>query len=67
VDIFQGDEDAASGTVNEGVIPGNALVVDKTKPFRALSSFGNNFLSRYDFFLNFFLDVFLELFFERFS
>jgi len=44
--ITKGDQDAATGTINEGVIPGNALVVDKTKPFRALSSFGNNFLSR---------------------
>uniref|UniRef100_A0A0N5C7H8 EH domain-containing protein 1-like n=1 Tax=Strongyloides papillosus TaxID=174720 RepID=A0A0N5C7H8_STREA len=30
----------------EGVIPGNALVVDSTKQFRALSKFGNNFLNR---------------------
>lgn len=44
--ITKGDQDEASGTINEGIIPGNALVVDKSKPFRALSSFGNNFLSR---------------------
>merc|ERR1719334_1798305 len=45
--ITKGDQDAATGTINEGVIPGNALVVDKTKPFKTLSSFGNNFLSRF--------------------
>ncbi|XP_002131017.2 EH domain-containing protein 3 [Ciona intestinalis] len=44
--IMHGDVDKATGTINEGVIPGNALVIDKSKPFRALSSFGNNFLSR---------------------
>jgi len=44
--ITKGDQDQATGNVNEGIIPGNALVVDRTKPFRALSSFGNNFLSR---------------------
>uniref|UniRef100_H2Y410 Uncharacterized protein n=1 Tax=Ciona savignyi TaxID=51511 RepID=H2Y410_CIOSA len=44
--IMHGDLDKATNTINEGVIPGNALVIDKTKPFRALSSFGNNFLSR---------------------
>jgi len=44
--ISKGDEDSTTGNINEGIIPGNALVVDKTKPFRALSSFGNNFLSR---------------------
>ena len=32
--------------MSEGVVPGNALVVDRTKPFRALSNFGNAFLSR---------------------
>lgn len=30
----------------EGVIPGNALVVDHKKPFRQLSKFGNAFLNR---------------------
>lgn len=30
----------------EGVIPGNALVVDPKKQFRPLSSFGNTFLNR---------------------
>lgn len=30
----------------EGVIPGNALVVDPTKQFRPLSKFGNAFLNR---------------------
>lgn len=30
----------------EGVIPGNALVVDPKKQFRQLSKFGNNFLNR---------------------
>ena len=31
----------------EGVIPGNALVVDPTKQFRPLSRFGNAFLNRF--------------------
>lgn len=31
----------------EGVIPGNALVVDSTKQFRALTKFGNAFLNRF--------------------
>ena len=44
--IMAGDKDKNTGTINEGVIPGNALVIDKSKPFRALSSFGNAFLSR---------------------
>ncbi|KAJ8353299.1 hypothetical protein SKAU_G00208660 [Synaphobranchus kaupii] len=30
----------------EGLIPGNALVVDPRKPFRKLSAFGNAFLNR---------------------
>jgi len=32
---------------NEGVIPGNALVVDPKKQFRPLSKFGNAFLNRF--------------------
>ncbi len=31
----------------EGVIPGNALVVDPKKQFRPLSKFGNAFLNRF--------------------
>ncbi|XP_062909586.1 EH domain-containing protein 4-like [Mobula hypostoma] len=31
----------------EGIIPGNALVVDPKKPFRKLNSFGNAFLNRF--------------------
>ncbi len=31
----------------EGVIPGNALVVDCKKQFRPLTKFGNAFLNRY--------------------
>ena len=31
---------------NEGVIPGNALVVDNKKQFKPLSKFGNTFLNR---------------------
>ncbi|CAL8071871.1 unnamed protein product [Calicophoron daubneyi] len=31
----------------EGIIPGNALVVDAQKPFRPLSRFGNHFLNRF--------------------
>ncbi|KYB27434.1 EH domain-containing protein 1 [Tribolium castaneum] len=31
----------------EGVIPGNALVVDPKKQFRPLSAFGNSFLNRF--------------------
>lgn len=29
------------------VVPGNALVVDKSMPFTQLSHFGNNFLTRF--------------------
>merc|ERR1712110_1375096 len=43
--IMQGEK--VNGKVGNGVIPGNALVVDKSKPFRGLTSFGNNFLSRF--------------------
>lgn len=43
--IMQGDVEA-TGKRRRGVIPGNALVVDRSKPFRGLTSFGNNFLSR---------------------
>ena len=32
---------------NDGVIPGNALVVDPKKQFRPLSKFGNSFLNRF--------------------
>ena len=32
---------------HSGVIPGNALVVDATKPFRPLTRFGNAFLNRF--------------------
>uniref|UniRef100_G3N8N6 EH-domain containing 4 n=2 Tax=Gasterosteus aculeatus TaxID=69293 RepID=G3N8N6_GASAC len=31
---------------NEGIVPGNALVVDPKKPFRKLNAFGNSFLNR---------------------
>lgn len=31
----------------EGVVPGNALVVDPQRPFRKLNAFGNAFLNRY--------------------
>lgn len=31
---------------SEGVVPGNALVVDPNKPFRKLNAFGNSFLNR---------------------
>lgn len=31
----------------EGIIPGNALVVDPKKPFRKLNAFGNAFLNRW--------------------
>ena len=31
----------------EGIIPGNALVVDAKKQFRPLSQFGNAFLNRF--------------------
>ena len=44
--IMAADKDPTSGKITKGVIPGNALVVDKNKPFRGLSSFGNAFLSR---------------------
>ncbi len=32
---------------NDGVVPGNALVVDPKKQFRPLSKFGNAFLNRF--------------------
>lgn len=32
---------------SDGVVPGNALVVDPKKPFRPLSKFGNAFLNRF--------------------
>lgn len=32
----------------EGLIPGNALVVDPKKPFRKLNAFGNAFLNRWN-------------------
>ncbi|KAK2848188.1 hypothetical protein Q7C36_009870 [Tachysurus vachellii] len=31
----------------EGIIPGNALIVDPNKPFRKLNPFGNSFLNRF--------------------
>uniref|UniRef100_A0A673MNY0 EH domain-containing protein 2-like n=1 Tax=Sinocyclocheilus rhinocerous TaxID=307959 RepID=A0A673MNY0_9TELE len=31
----------------EGIIPGNALIVDANKPFRKLNPFGNTFLNRF--------------------
>ena len=31
----------------DGIIPGNALVVDPSKQFRPLSKFGNAFLNRF--------------------
>lgn len=31
----------------EGVVPGNALIVDPKKPFRKLNPFGNTFLNRF--------------------
>ena len=43
--IMQGDVE--NGKRQKGVVPGQTLVVDKTKPFRGLSSFGNAFLSRF--------------------
>ncbi|GMR59767.1 hypothetical protein PMAYCL1PPCAC_29962, partial [Pristionchus mayeri] len=38
---------AVMHSAEEGVIPGNALVVDGKKQFRALSGFGNAFLNRF--------------------
>ena len=35
------------GGDQEGVVPGNALVVDPKKQFRPLEKFGNNFLNRF--------------------
>ena len=43
--IMQGDV-MEDGSRRRAVIPGNALVTDRTKPFRGLTKFGNNFLSR---------------------
>jgi len=45
ISIMQGDIE--NGKRQKGVVPGNALVVDKSKPFRGLSTFGNAFLSRF--------------------
>jgi GTPase SAR1 family protein len=39
---------AVVGADQDQVIPGNALVVDKTLPFTQLSHFGNSFLSRFE-------------------
>uniref|UniRef100_A0A7E4WA65 EH domain-containing protein 1 n=1 Tax=Panagrellus redivivus TaxID=6233 RepID=A0A7E4WA65_PANRE len=39
ITVMYGDED--------GVVPGNALVVDANKQFRALTKFGNAFLNRF--------------------
>lgn len=47
VAIMLGDKDPVSGSVNEGVVPGNTLVVDSKKPFRGLSTFGDGFLERF--------------------
>ncbi|XP_006033224.1 EH domain-containing protein 1 isoform X2 [Alligator sinensis] len=38
---------AVMGGETEGVIPGNALVVDPRRPFRKLNAFGNAFLNRF--------------------
>ncbi|XP_059811191.1 EH domain-containing protein 1 [Hemitrygon akajei] len=38
--VMYGDQD--------GVVPGNALVVDPKKPFRKLNAFGNAFLNRFN-------------------
>uniref|UniRef100_A0A452GKB9 EH domain-containing protein 1 n=2 Tax=Gopherus TaxID=38771 RepID=A0A452GKB9_9SAUR len=38
---------AVMGGETEGVVPGNALVVDPRRPFRKLNSFGNAFLNRF--------------------
>lgn len=38
---------AVMGGDSEGVVPGNALVVDPRRPFRKLNAFGNAFLNRY--------------------
>ena len=69
---FQGDKDEVTGKISEGVVPGNALVVDRTKPFRALSAFGNAFLSRYlkskgFFILFFFILLFLFILLSDYS
>nr|XP_048712949.1 EH domain-containing protein 1 isoform X2 [Caretta caretta] len=38
---------AVMGGETEGVVPGNALVVDPRRPFRKLNAFGNAFLNRF--------------------
>ncbi|XP_060547847.1 EH domain-containing protein 1-like [Pantherophis guttatus] len=38
---------AVMGGESEGVVPGNALVVDPRRPFRKLNAFGNAFLNRF--------------------
>ncbi|XP_062821528.1 EH domain-containing protein 1 [Anolis carolinensis] len=38
---------AVMGGEAEGVVPGNALVVDPRRPFRKLGAFGNAFLNRF--------------------
>uniref|UniRef100_A0A915NGY8 Uncharacterized protein n=1 Tax=Meloidogyne floridensis TaxID=298350 RepID=A0A915NGY8_9BILA len=42
-----GPEPTTDRFIVVGVIPGNALVVDSTKQFRALTKFGNAFLNRF--------------------
>ncbi|XP_025033958.1 EH domain-containing protein 1 isoform X2 [Pelodiscus sinensis] len=38
---------AVMGGETEGIVPGNALVVDPRRPFRKLNAFGNAFLNRF--------------------
>jgi len=44
--IMHADADLRTGEFEEGIIPGDVVVADSTKPFTALSSIGNVFLSR---------------------
>ena len=37
-----------SGTADERLIPGHALAMQSDRPFQALASFGNNFLTKFD-------------------
>lgn len=45
--VMQGDKDRETGLILEGKVPGEALVLDQTKPFKSLNDFGNSFLTRF--------------------
>ena len=40
-------QEGASVNVIDSLIPGNTLVLDRTKPFKGLAAFGNSFLQKF--------------------